>query len=517
MKRMPRLAWSVLSVVLLPLPAGAQGLPPVPPAPPAPVVAPARPAPAALPAPPAPVAPPMFDYAMPIKPLNIDQFELQEKMREAQEKISKLSEKDFELSEKMKLAAEKAAINFESSFTFKNDFNFAFAQGPMPIGPGPARVSSSDDNTYNNGVNMVMNRQYDRAIIQFERVIGQKSTRSDGALYWKAFSQARLVRTEDSLATLAELRKEHPQSRYLGDAKVLEADVKKLAGQKLDPQQLDANDEMKLYAINGIANTDPNTAIPLLENVLNQNNTLRNKQRALYVLALSDDPRAHQILLRYAKGAGNPELQAEAVKYLASRPNSPTRNQELREIYGSTQDAALRRAIINAYQSSGDKPALVEIVRGRTGPVELRGAAIRGLSNLAAPSELMALYQQETDTELKNQMISVFGSMNAVEQLTQIVKTEKDPAVRLNAVRRLGSQRTEQTGQLLADLYGGDQDREVRKAVISALSSQNNADGLVAIARKENDLELKRDIIKRLSDMAPKNKTAASFLMEVLK
>ena len=35
---------------------------------------------------------------------------------------------------------------------------------------------------------------------QFDRVVAQKSARADGALYWKAFAQARLVRVEDALA-----------------------------------------------------------------------------------------------------------------------------------------------------------------------------------------------------------------------------------------------------------------------------------------------------------------------------
>jgi hypothetical protein len=53
--------------------------------------------------------------------------------------------------------------------------------------------------------------------------------------------------------------------------------------------------------------------------------------------------------------------------------------------------------------------------------------------------------------------------------------------------------------------------------VISALSSQNNAEALVAIARKETSLDLKRDLVRRLSDMAPRSKVAADYLMEIIK
>ena len=54
--------------------------------------------------------------------------------------------------------------------------------------------------------------------------------------------------------------------------------------------------------------------------------------------------------------------------------------------------------------------------------------------------------------------------------------------------------------------------------MISALGNQNNAEGLVAIARKETkDLELKREIVRRLAEMAPTSKVAADYLMEVIK
>ncbi len=41
--------------------------------------------------------------------------------------------------------------------------------------------------------------------------------------------------------------------------------------------------------------------------------------------------------------------------------------------------------------------------------------------------------------------------MGAVDQLTQILKTEKDPDVRRQAIRSLGGQKT--TTQMLVDLY----------------------------------------------------------------
>jgi len=571
---MRRMTWIAAGIVLLPGVVAARQVPSLPPVPPPAPVAPAPPVPMLAPVP-SPPAPPQPPAAAAPAATAAEMRRLQDRMREVQDRLDArlrlqlgdragrdlerelrdmqrdmerdaarmseearrmaersvlLSDEDVRrISEEARLAAEDARLRAE----LDAGSMFAF-QGPQAVNPSPSpsprvvtprivtprgwRGGESDDAAaYAEGLSAVQQRQYDQAITLFDRVLAQKTTRADGALYWKAFAQARLVRVEDALTTLATLRRDHPQSRYLTDAKVLEADVRKMTGQQINPETLDANDEIKLLAINGIANTDPDRAIPLLETVLNATNTLGNKKRALYVLALNDDPRAHQILLRHAKGDGTPELQLEAVRYLALRQDGPTRGAELREVYESTQDPAVRRAIIEAFRMTGDKGFLVAVAKDKTVTIDLKRSAINGLGTIAPPTELWTLYQQETDPNLRSQMVMVFASRNATEQLLQIAKTEKDANVRLLAVRRLGSQGTDKTGAALVDLYGGEQDANVRRSVIAALASQNNAEALVAIARMETNLDLKRDVVRRLSDLAPKNKAAADYLMEVIK
>ncbi len=523
---MTRVLCFVTAILIVPAMATAQEIP-VPPAPPAvPAIPPVPPsvavpmprplpAPRVVPIPPVPPTPMIGDGRL---------FDLQDwavDMKDWSDAFRLSAEERRLIAQEARLAAEQAKlamnvgnladhINLDN---FKNDFSFDLhLQGPFIAPRG-----GDERGLYNNGLNALQRREYDRAIEQFDRVISQKGAHADAATYWKAFSQARLVRTEDALATLTALRRDYPQSRYLSEAKVLEADVRRLAGQRVDPQTLDANDEIKLIAINGIANTDPDRAIPLLDGVLNGANTLANKRRALFVLALTNDPRAHQILLRYAKGGGSPELQSEAIRHLVSRRDKQTTDAELREIYEAAQDVSVRRAIIEAYGSAGDKPALFGIAKNKAEKPEVKRAAINRLSGLATPAELSALYQAEPDADLRMQMINVFASMNAVNELAQIAKTEKEPRVRLRALRSLGGQKVEATGQLLVDLYGATDDQDARRSIISALRGQNNADGLVAVARKETSLELKREIVSSLSQMASRNKIAADYLMEMIK
>jgi len=360
---------------------------------------------------------------------------------------------------------------------------------------------------YNSGLDALQRRQYDDAVIRFDQVIGQKGAHADAALYWKAYSLYKLGRTDDAVAAIAELRKTYAQSRYLNDARVLEADARQSSGKPLTGDA--DNDEIKLLAIQGLQNSNPQGAVPLLENVLKATNSLAVKKRALFVLANNDQPAAHQLLVSYAKGAGNPDLQLEAIRYLSQRRQQTT-GAELEEIYNSTQDVNVRRAVLDALVSARSRGGLIRIAGGDS-PLELRQRVISriGDSELITPAELMQLYQKEQNTQLRATIVRAMAAMGAADQITQVIKSEKDPAVR--------TARNEGSSQTLIDLYGSEQDRDTRKAIIAALESQGNAEGLVALARKESNSDLKLEIVRRLSDMAPKNKAAMDYLMELVK
>jgi HEAT repeat protein len=390
------------------------------------------------------------------------------------------------------------------SFVWTADQNRLFVTSPRPSDP------------YSVAISQLERRQYEQAIAMFERVIAQKGPKIDAAFHWKAFSQFRLGRWDDSLATIAQLRRDFPQSRYLSEAKMLEADVRRFSGQTLNPAQID-DDEIKLIALSGLQRTDPVRAIPLVEQVLNANNSLNVKKQALFVLAQSDQPRAHEVLLSYAKGQGSPDLQATAISYVASRRAGPATGRELTQIYDATSDLAIRMAIINAFRTAGNKDSLVSVVADHAAPHPLRERAVTSLNGLISPQELMTLYQKESNRDLRIQMVNVFSSMRAVDQLTQIVKTEKEPAVRQRAIRALGGLAPEQSGRLLSELYDANADVETRRSIITALGSQQNAEGLIAIARKETSLNLKGEIVRRIADLAPKTKAAADYLAESMR
>jgi HEAT repeat protein len=470
----------VLTAALLPAAAAGQtSVPPVPPAPPAPV------------APRVVALPPLPDVSV-LDALGVVPMALAD-ARVALEQ-SRMSLDDL-----------RDSVFMTPGFDFRFDLQEPFGFG-------------TQSDSYRSGKELLNQRKYDDAIVRFDRVVAQKGANADGALYWKAYAQFKLGKTDDALATIAQLRRDHGQSRYLSDAKVLEADTRRSAGQTVNPAEMD-DDESKLLALQGVMRADPARAIPAIENVLMATNSLRVKKQALYLLALSTEPRARQILLNYAKGGGNPDVQTEAIRYLvATRDKQQTTSADLMQIYQSTQDVNVRLAVIGALRASGDRTGLYTIASTPTvEPLIIRTSALSSLSSVLNANELWTLYEKETHRDLKLQMVTLFGSLQAVDQLSRIARTDKDADVRRTALRTLGRMKTDKTGALLSDLYGAEQDVETRRGIIQALSMQGNAEALVAIARKEKTLQLKTEIVRHLSNLAPKSKVAADYLMEIIK
>ena len=518
---MKRVALFVGMSILVPALASGQN-PPRPPAPPPPA-----PAPVVQGVPPVPIVAPVPAPApapVVVAPTILDPFQIDEAVRAA-----RLAGRVLDADE-LRMALQQAEMARAQSDMFRAQV--AQTIDTRHIADDARRLASTtiwspydlqdqrfslfsqeSDGSYESGKNYLNQKQYEQAILRFDRTIAAKGARADGALYWKAFAQFKQSKTDDALATIAQLRRDYAQSRYLADARVLEAEVRK-------PKDLAAieDDDLLLLAINGLMNSDPPKAIPLIEGVLGRASSLKVKQRALYVLALSDQAQAHQILLNYAKGTGNPDLQREAINYLAQRRNKQkTTSTDLLDIYNSTQDPAIKMAVLSALRATGASAPLVSVVNNTTAPMAIRQSALSNLTELVSPQEFWNLYQKETDRDLRLQMVSIFSSMGAVDQLNQIVKTEKEPTVRQRAIRSLGNQKAERTGTTLVDIYTAEQDRDTKLAVISALATQNNADGLVSVARKETSLEIRTSIVKRLADMAPRSKAAADYLAEIIK
>jgi HEAT repeats len=364
---------------------------------------------------------------------------------------------------------------------------------------------------YDDGREALDEDDYNKAESQFAELAALNGPQTDAALYWKAYAENRLGKRDTALATIADLKHRFPQSRWLRDAGALEIDVRQRTGQPAHPET-QSDDDLKMLAIQGLMNSDPERAMPLLEKVLNGTATPREKSKALFVIAQSGSPQARDILGRIASGQSNPELQRKAVEYLGIFGGSAARK-TLAEVYAKTSDESVRRAILKSYMISGDKEDLFAAAKSEK-DVALRREAIQQLGLVHGVDELQQLYQPENSTEVKREILQAFFLAGESKRLAEAAQSEKDPELRRAAVRNLGLIHSEDSAKALQAIYSKEADRDVRKEVLNAYFIQGNASGLVGIARSEKDPELKKEAVSKLALMH--DKAATDYLMEIL-
>jgi tetratricopeptide (TPR) repeat protein len=293
---------------------------------------------------------------------------------------------------------------------------------PLPPNPPAPPIVFGDrvELLYDQGRNAIEQGRYDRAVERFDQLIEMKTTRTDAALYWKAYSEDRLGARAKALTTLAELQKQFTESRWIKDAKALEVELRQAAGQTV-PTDLQNDEELKLLALRGLIQNDPDQAFPIVEKMLSGSNTPRVKERALFLLAQSQSARAREIVATAAKTGSNPDLQLKAINYLGMM-NGPDNRQVLEDVYKSTSDIAVKRAVLRSFMMARDN------------------------------ARLMAVAKTEASADLRRNAIDMLGALRDAAGLVALARVEKDPEVKRDIVSRLSMIKTKEATDYLMEL-----------------------------------------------------------------
>ncbi len=330
----------------------------------------------------------------------------------------------------------------------------AQAAAPKPQ-PTPAAYTDArqliDDGRFNEAV-----LRLDEMLSKIDQVNATRGMdeKLDAALYWKAYSLSKQGEYTDALSALDVIQRKFSGSGWVKDANALKLELQQATGQAASPDA-QPDEELKLLALRGLMQSDPDRAVPMIEQLLGGDSSLRMKENAIFVLSQSRSDRAREIIANVARGTNHPELQLRAVRYLGVAGNDESRRQ-LADVYQASTDAGVKRAVI------------------------------RGL------------------------MVS-----RATAQLAAIAKSETDRSLQHDAIRNLGLVRSPEATAALRALYTPQASPDVRKDVVTGLFLQQNAAGLVALARAEPDPALKKEIVSKLALM--QSPEATDYLMELLK
>jgi len=344
----------------------------------------------------------------------------------------------------------------------------------------------------------------------FNRVARAGGTDAQSALYWQAFAEHRAGRHHDALETLHRFGQQYPQSRWSDEAKALEVAAAAAAGKPVAP--MGADEELKLYALDGLMQMEPKKALPILKRFLTGGASPRLKERALFIATQTDLPEANALVLQTAKDASSPELQRSAIIVLGQTGEEELLR-ELRTVYRSASDARVKHAVIDAYMMAGDEESMLEIARTDADP-KTRGRAAEMLGALGATDALRTLYKQEKDPGVRQRLASGMMIAGEAEALLDVARNEQNPRARRAAIQMLGSMGEDVPDEVFEQLYRGAKDPMEKDAVVDALMVREDGALLVRLFRAETDPARKRRMLQALTVMD--SPEAEKLVLEVL-
>jgi len=373
-----------------------------------------------------------------------------------------------------------------------------------------ANAAGANDSAYDKAMSLMDQGRYGDAVEAYTHMIAANSPRTDAAMYWRAYALNKLNRKSEALTQLNDLQKAFPKSKWWtsdGAALMAQLDPKSAVGVNKE------NEEMQLLAIQSLMNSDDPRAFPLLEEVLKSpTKSQRVKEKALFVLAQSDDPKAQTAIQNIARGKENPGLQCKAIQQIGIQGSKNSIN-ALVEIYNTSADGSVKRCVLHAFLTSDAKDNVLAVAKNEKDQ-SLRKEAIRQLGVMDARPELRQMFQNAQTAEDKKAIIEACSISGDTELLSQVAKSSTEPEVRRAAIRGLGITDSKSSRSMLLAMYPTEQNSDVKRSIVEALFIQDDAGDLIKLFKSEGDPQMRKNIAEKLSVMD--NKEARDFLLEML-
>jgi HEAT repeat protein len=332
---------------------------------------------------------------------------------------------------------------------------------------------------------------------ELEKLLRRNEPKSvDAALYWEAYALVQARRTTEAKGVIERLRREFPESRWSREADTLVAQTR-------PPAQGDAalaDDELADIAVQALINAPPERALPVLKRVLASQRSIKVKKRALFVLSQLETDEAMKVVLDAAKGSREPELRKEAINMLGVS-GTPTAVEGLVDIYATSSGADEKKRVIEAWLVADRKDLVLKAARNEADP-KVRRAAIEALGSMEASDELAQLLETTQDAANRKAIIEALGVAGSVSALKAIAGNAKLPEdERKDAMEALGVAGDEGGAAALVELYGKSDTAALREAVLEGLLVADDAEAVKKLYRNARSTEEKKAILRTLTSM----------------
>lgn len=185
-------------------------------------------------------------------------------------------------------------------------------------------------------------------------------------------------------------------------------------------------------------------------------------REALSALNASGDPRARQYLREVVRAASMPdEVLGSAIRAVGGGYATGDDIRMLRDAYQKLPGEKSRTAAVSAIAAFGGSENvrwLLALAANVDEPASMRRRAVQhAYRGGAAVTDLIAIYDQTTDVNLKDAILATLGESGekqATDKLMQIARVDENPRTRRKAISLLSRSSDERVKKFLQDLAG---------------------------------------------------------------
>ena len=364
---------------------------------------------------------------------------------------------------------------------------------------------------YDEGQKALREQNWTEAAEQFKQAIKADKDNADASMYWRAHALYKAGRKNEAERQVRSLERKYPDSRWVKEARVLqiehEGSEPVLAG-AADESGLD--EELRMFALARLMDRDPERALPLVLDLIQNTDSESVRRDSLFMLGMSEDPRAQQAIAQIARDSKDPALQVNAIQMLGIASSEPSLAL-LADLYRESDSVEVKQAVIQAYMVGDGSESLVDILKSEQNP-ELQTEIIHAMGVTGATDDLRGLYPTLSSQETRVAALEALSIAGDAQILREVLNTETDPELRKTAIQGIAMEGGSEASALLESIYDNASSVEEKKMVLEALVIMDEAEDLaLKIVRTESDPELRRNAIQMLGVMEATEELAALY------
>ncbi|MEM9333315.1 MAG: HEAT repeat domain-containing protein [Pseudomonadota bacterium] len=248
-------------------------------------------------------------------------------------------------------------------------------------------------------------------------------------------------------------------------------------------------DELKLAALEALIAAPGDRALPIVLKVLDSDESLEFKERALFILSQINHPDARTRLLDLAFASDGP-LRVEAIRMLGISGDYDSLDR-LRQQYGAADDD-LKDSIVEAHLIAGHTEGVLAIAQTAQNPDDFE-RAVNALGAMGAREELRALRER---SDMFESIINALAISGDVDTLLEMARDDSNVEQQLKAIEALGI--AGGGGEVLIDIYKNTDSDAVRESVRHGLLVSGHDNGVLDLYRAADDVAEKKELLQLL-------------------